>query len=130
VNWLGAGLPSFLASLLGCALGAYLHLVLLGHGIDFPPIIALVASVLAVLPSRESSGLRGILVASFSCWAGALVEVLKNPMNGVFWDLVNFHDRLPLVRFFLYVGCAVLGIVLASRARPGSATTPQQRAAT
>lgn len=118
MNWLGAGLPSFIASLLGCAIGAYLHYMLLQHGVDFPPIIAIIASICAVLPSRESSGLRGILVASFSCWAGALVEVLMKPSRGVFWDLVHFNDRLPLVRFVLYVACAVVGIVVASRARP------------
>lgn len=119
MNWLGAGLPSFVLSLFGAALGAWLHLLLLGHGIDFPPVIALVASILAVLPSKESSGLRGILVASFSCWAGAIAEVLTAPRAGLFSDLIHFSDRLTIGRFFLYVGCALVGIFLASRARPG-----------
>lgn len=120
MNWLGAGLPSFVASLLGAALGAWLHSLLLRHGIDFPPLIALVASVFAIVPSKESSGLRGILVASISCWAGALVEVLAEPREGLFWDLVHFSDRLTIGRFFLYVACALVGIFLASRARPGA----------
>jgi hypothetical protein len=119
MNWLGAGLPSFLAALFGAVLGAYLHGVLLQHGLDFPPLIALLASVCAILPSKDSSGLRGILVASLSCWAGAIVEVLQSPRRGLFWDLVHFNDRLTIGRFFLYVGCALVGIFLASRARPG-----------
>jgi hypothetical protein len=120
VNWLGAGLPSFLLSLLGAAVGAWLHGLLLRHGIDFPPVIALVASLFAILPSKEASGLRGILVASFSCWAGAIVEIVSAPREGLFWDLVHFSDRLSIGRFFLYVACALVGIFLASRARPGA----------
>ncbi len=127
MNWLGAGLPSFLAALFGATLGALLHAVLLRHGFDFPPIIALLASVCAVLPSKAASGLRGILVASFSCWAGALVEVLARPERGVWLDLVHFSDRLTVLRFALYLACAVLGIVVASRARPGASAVGTQR---
>ena len=128
MNWLGAGLPSFLASILGAVLGAYVHGVLLRHGIDLPPLIALIASICAILPSKEPSGLRGILVASFSCWAGAIVECLQAPRAGLFSDLVHFSDRLSIGRFFLYAGCAVLGIVLASRARPTRVpAAPEQR---
>lgn len=121
MNWLGAGLPSFLASLLGAALGGWLHSLLLRHGVDLPPVIALAASLAAMFASKEASGLRGILVASFSCWTGAIVEVLRAPREGLFWDLVHFSDRLTLGRFALYVGCAVVGIFVASRARPGKA---------
>lgn len=122
MNWLGAGVPTFLVSLLGAALGAFVHALLLRHGVDFPPIIALLASICAVLASRETSGMRGVVVASFSCWAGALVEVIAQPTRGVFWDLVHFSERLTALRLILYIACAVLGVVVASRARPGATT--------
>lgn len=119
MNWLGAGLPSFLGALVGAWLGAWLHALLLRHGIDFPPIIALLASLCAILPSKAASGLRGILVASLSCWSGAIAEVLAAPREGLFWDLVHFSDRLTALRLALYVACALVGIFLGSRARPG-----------
>ena len=43
------------------------------------------------------------------------------------WDLVHFSDRLTALRFVLYVACAVVGIVVASRARPGANGVPEQR---
>ncbi|MBX3230760.1 MAG: hypothetical protein KIT84_00975 [Labilithrix sp.] len=121
MNWLGAGLPSFLAALGGAAVGALLHALLLRHGVDLPPLVALVASVGAVLPSKERSGLRGILVASLSCWAAALVDVVVRPERGVVLDLLHFSARLTTLGLGLYLLSAVLGVAVASRARPGVA---------
>jgi hypothetical protein len=123
MNWLGAGLPALLASMVGAALGAFLHVVLLRHGFDFPPLIALIASLGAVISSKEASGLRGILVASMSCWAGAIAEVLAMPQSGFVVDLGHFSDRLTVGRLLLYVASALAGIILASRARRGGMLT-------
>ena len=116
MNWLGAGLPSFLAAIFGALVGEVVHFEAQRRGIDFPPIVALVSAVLAALASREKSGLRGVLVASLAVWAAALSEVLGSPIHGVFRDVVDFHDRLGVYRFCAYVATAVVGFVIAPRA--------------
>ena len=116
MNWLGAGLPSFLAGIFGALVGAVLHFEAQRRGIDFPPIVALVSAAFAALASREKSGLRGVLVASLAVWAAALAEILGTPIHGFFRDVLDFHERLGAYRFVAYVATAVVGFVIAPRA--------------
>ena len=116
MNWLGAGLPSFLAGIFGALVGAVLHFEAQRRGIDFPPIVAFLSAVFAALASREKSGLRGVLVASLAVWAAALAEILGAPIHGFFRDVIDFHERLGAYRFAAYVGTAVVGFVIAPRA--------------
>jgi hypothetical protein len=130
VNWLGAGLPSFLAAVFGTIIGALLHFEGQRRGIDFPPIVAIVAGALAALASREKSGLRGVLVASFAVWAAAVAEILGTPIHGFFRDILDFHERLNATRFALYLATAVVGFLLAPRAwAPFGGSKPEQLSA-
>ena len=80
----------------------------------------------AALASTSTSGLRGMLVASLAVWAAALAEVLESPARGVVADIIRFNDRLGFARGASYVGCAVVTLLLASRARPQRAPlTPE-----
>jgi hypothetical protein len=120
VNWLGAGIGSVALSLFGVTLGAILHLLARRHGIDFPPIVGLVAGIAAALASRNVGALRGLLVASLSVWAAAMAEVIAMPIQGLAGDLVRFHDRLGWAGLIAYAACAATGGFVGSRAlRPG-----------
>jgi len=126
VNWLGAGFASLVAALLGALVGAFAHFEGRRHGIDFPPIVGIVTGLAAALASTSTSGLRGMLVASLAVWAAALAEVLESPARGVVADIIRFNDRLGFARGASYVGCAVVTLLLASRARPQRAPlTPE-----
>ena len=125
MNWLGAGLASLLAALLGALAGAFAHFEGRRHGIDFPPIVGVMAGLAAALASTSKSGLRGVLVASLAVWAAAIAEVLASPTRGVVADIVHFHERLGFTRGASYVGCAVVAALLAARARPRRPVTPE-----
>lgn len=123
MNWLGAGLLSFLAAVCGAVLGALAHVGLRGHGVDLPPVVGLLAGLVVALASGEKSGMRGVLVASFSIWAGASAEVLASPGQGFISGLARFHEGLGPLRALAFLGCAALGLLLGSR---GYATLGRQ----
>jgi hypothetical protein len=119
MNWLGAGVGSFLASALGAIVGALLHFFLRRYlgGIDAPVLVGLISGASAAFASRERIGLRGALVGSLSVWAAAIAEVAAAPTGrGLFHDLIAFHDRLGILRMALYFVCAMCGVILGSRA--------------
>ncbi len=116
MNWLGAGLPSFLAAIFGALVGAVVHFEAQRRGIDFPPIVALLSAAFAALASHEKSGLRGVLVASLAVWAAALSEIIGAPIHGFFRDTIDFDARLDAYRLGAYVATAVVGFVIAPRA--------------
>lgn len=118
MNWLGAGLTSLAAALLGALVGALAHFEGRRHGIDLPFVVGITAGLAAALASTSKSGLRGMLVASLAVWTAALAEVLESPTDGIVTDIVRFNERLGFARGASYVGCAVVALVLASRARP------------
>lgn len=122
MNWLGAGAVSLLASILGALVGGLVHFVLRRHvGVDAPPIVGLMSGACAALVSRDRSGLRGTFVGSLSVWAAAISEVVAAPTGrGLFQDLIAFHERLGVLRTALYLVCALCGVILGSRARPGA----------
>lgn len=116
MNWLGAGFASVLAAVLGALVGAFVHFEARRHGVDFPPIVGLVAGVATALASNEKSGMRGVLVASLAVWATALAEVFALPRRGIVSDLITFHERLGGLHVLGYLACAAGAALLASRA--------------
>ena len=122
MNWLGAGLPSFVAALIGAIVGALAHVAARRHGIDVPPVVGVVAGISCALASRRRSGMRGVLVASLVVWAAALAEVLAEPSRGLWLDIVDFSARLDLTRTVAFAASALAAWVLASHARPGASS--------
>jgi hypothetical protein len=117
MNWLGAGLATLLAALCGVTLGGIVHFEARRHGLDFPPLVGLLAGMACALASRGKSGLRGAFVASLSVWAAALAEVLARPVRGVIRDILAFHERLGLVSVLAYLACAGVAALLGARGR-------------
>jgi hypothetical protein len=116
VNWLGLDLLALLASLFGALVGAVAHFEACRRGIHLPPIVGVLAGLLAAFASRERSGLRALLVASLSAWAAAIAEVLAEPRGGLVADLVRFSDRLTPLSWLSFLGCILFAGALASRA--------------
>jgi hypothetical protein len=119
VNWLGAGLASFVAALFGAIAGVLLRIAAARMGFDLPPLVGLVAGIGAALASSERSGLRGVLVASLAVWAAAIGEVLVHPRSGLVSDLFRFSDRLGAGGLVAYALTGLIAFLLGSRAARG-----------
>ncbi len=116
MNWLGAGLRTLLAAMLGCLAGAIVFIVLRRHGLDLVPIVGLLAGVATASVSRVRSPPRGFVVGALALWTGAIAEVLAWPKKGFFADVIDFHERLGWLRLAAYAVGAVLAIVIGARA--------------
>jgi hypothetical protein len=114
VNWLGAGLASFFAAVVGALVGALTYTTLRRSGVDFPPIVGLLAGLAAALASGEKSGMRGVLVGSLGIWASAMAEVFASPSHGIVSDLAGFHERLGLVNGLAYAACGAVAAFVGS----------------
>jgi hypothetical protein len=116
MNWLGLDLVALLASLFGAFVGAVVQFEAARRGVHVTPVVGAFAGLFAALASRERSGLRAMLVASFSAWAAAIAEVLAEPRSGPLADLVRFGDRMTPGSWLSFLACIVFAGALASRA--------------
>ena len=117
MNWLAWDTRSYLGALIGGVIGFLLFGVLLDAGYFAPWIIGLLIGFGCAALTRESSPMRGGVLAMAAAWTMAAAQVTYAPVaghSGLVNGLMHFHETLTFGHLLLFLG-GMLGAYLLGR---------------